>query len=549
MTEKSGESSQTEVLIELARQVDLFHTPEGVGFADVVVDGYRKTFPTRGKRFQLWLMRAFFDACGGAPSAEALRCALGAIDATAKFDSPEERLHVRVAEVDRKIFIDLADETWRAVEVDRSGWRIADRPPVRFWRAPGMGPLPVPERGGSIGELRKFLNLTSEGDTVLTVAWLLAALRGQGPYPVLALSGEQGSAKSTFCAILRALIDPNAVPLRALPRGDRDLFIAANNAHLLAFDNVSSMPPWLSDALCRLATGGGFAVRQLRTDCDEVLFDAARPILLNGIEDIVTRPDLADRAIFLTFEAIPDERRRPERELRAAFETERPRILGALLDIAAHGLAMLPRTELVNLPRMADFALWVTACESAIGPPGAFAAAYNGNRARVVEDVIDADAIATALCALMEMQKTWAGTASKLLHELTPIVDRRVTRSRAWPSSPRAFAGRLRRAATFLRKIGVDVTFAREGRAGTRMIHLARNIPAPHPEHAVPASSPTPGADAADADGLTHSGGEGDSFNVSVNQPEINELRHADDTDAAGPTQEEDGLRYRASKL
>jgi hypothetical protein len=128
-------------------------------------------------------------------------------------------------------------------------------------------------------------------------------------------------------------------PLRALPREDHDLFIAASNGHLLAFDNVSGLPAWISDTLCRLATGGGFAVRQLYSDQDEVLFDAARPVILNGIEDIVTRPDLADRAVFLTLEPIPEDRRRPERELWAAFEAERPRILGVLLDAVAKGLA------------------------------------------------------------------------------------------------------------------------------------------------------------------------------------------------------------------
>ena len=181
---------------------------------------------------------------------------------------------------------------------------------------------------------------------MLVVAWALACLRNRGPYPVIVLSGEQGSAKSTFSAILRALLDPNTAPLRALPREDRDLFIAASNGHVLAFDNVSGLPAWISDTLCRLATGGGFAVRQLYTDQDEVLFDATRPVILNGIEDIVTRPDLADRALFLTLEPIPEELRRPEQELWAAFETERPRILGALLDAVSKGLATLPQTKL-----------------------------------------------------------------------------------------------------------------------------------------------------------------------------------------------------------
>ena len=180
--------------------------------------------------------------------------------------------------------------------------------------------------------LRPFLNVSTDQDFVLIVSWILAALRNKGPYPVIVLSGEQGSAKSFFSAILRALLDPNAAPLRALPREDRDLFIAATNGHVLTFDNVSGLPAWISDTLCRLATGGGFAVRQLYTDQDEILFDATRPVVLNGIEDIVTRPDLADRGLFLTLEPIPEERRKPEKALWAAFNHARPQILGALLD-------------------------------------------------------------------------------------------------------------------------------------------------------------------------------------------------------------------------
>src|SRR6266436_5358975 len=166
-----------------------------------------------------------------------------------------------------------------------------------------------------------------------------------------------------------------ALPPRWLSPEGSDLFIAASNGHVLAFDNVSGLPAWISDTLCRLATGGGFAVRQLYTDQDEVLFDAARPVILNGIEEIVTRPDLADRAVFLTLQPIPEEHRRPEQELWAAFDAARPRVLGVLLDAVVVGLKRLPATRLEKLPRMADFALWATACETALWPTGTFWAA------------------------------------------------------------------------------------------------------------------------------------------------------------------------------
>ena len=390
------------------------------------------------------------------------------IEAKANYDATERIVHIRVGGLDGRLYLDLVDETWRAVEITTTGWRVIDDPPVRFRRAAGMRALPVPVRGGSVETLRSFLNVRSDADFVLVVAWALAALRNRGPYPVIALSGEQGSAKSSFSAILRALLDPNTAPLRALPREDRDLFIAASNGHVLAFDNVSGLPAWISDTLCRLATGGGFAVRQLYTDQDEVLFDATRPVILNGIEDIVTRPDLADRAVFLTLEPIQEERRLPEQELWTAFETERPRILGALLDAVVEGLKRLPETRLEKLPRMADFALWATACEPALWPTGTFWSAYCGNRDEAVEGVIDADPIATGVRAVMATRTVWTGTASDLLGALAEVVGERVAKSKTWPDGPRALAGQLRRAATFLRKIGIEVGFRREGRARTR---------------------------------------------------------------------------------
>jgi len=487
--------TQADILIDLAQSAELFHAPDGTGFADLDINGHRETWPIRAKGFRRWLARRFFEQTGGAPSSEALQSALNVIEAKAHFDAPERTVHVRVGGLEGRLYLDLGDETWRAVEIDAAGWQVIDNPPVRFRRAAGMQALPAPIVGGSVEALRSFLNVRSDADFVLVIAWALACLRNRGPYPVLVLSGEQGSAKSTFSAILRALLDPNTAPLRALPREDRDLFIAASNGHVLAFDNVSGLPAWISDTLCRLATGGGFAVRQLYSDQDEVLFDAARPVILNGIEDIVTRPDLADRALFLTLEPIPEERRRPEQELWAAFEAERPRILGALLDAAAKGLAMLPQTRLDKLPRMADFALWATACEAALWPAGTFWSAYCGNRDEAVEGVIDADPIAAAVRALMAARTEWTGTASELLGALAEMAGERVAKSKTWPDSPRALAGRLRRAATFLRKVGIEIGFEREGRARTRVIRITSGeLPLPETGGVRPSASSAPSA-------------------------------------------------------
>ena len=400
------EPKQADILIGLTTDIDLFHDATGTGYADLEIGGHRETWSLRSKGFKRWIARRYFEETGSAPNSEALYSALNVIEARAHFDAPQRDVFIRVAGQGGKHYLDLADDTWHAVEIDQAGWRLVERPPVRFRRSSGMQPLPAPEPGGTIELLQPFLNV-SRDDFVLVVAWALAVLRDRGPYPVIALSGEQGSAKSTFSAILRALLDPNSAPLRALPREDRDLFIAASNGHVLAFDNISRLPAWISDTLCRLATGGGFAVRQLYTDQDEVLFEATRPVILNGIEEVVTRADLADRAIFLTLEPIPEESRRPEAELWTEFDKVRPQILGVLLDAISSGLRKLPETRLEGLPRLADFALWATACEGALWPTGTFMAAYSGNRDEAVESVIESDSVAAAVRALMAERTEW----------------------------------------------------------------------------------------------------------------------------------------------
>ena len=461
------------MLMDLADSAELFHTATGTAYADLAIDGHRETWPVRGPRFRAWLRRRYYEATGDALNAAALNAALNLLEARAQFDGPERTVHVRVAEHEGRIYLDLADQAWRAVDIGPDGWRVVGEPPVRFRRPAGLLPLPIPQRGGSLGELRSFLNLPGEDELVLVVAWLLATLRHGGPYPLLVISGEQGSAKTVLSKMLRELVDPNAAPVRTLPREERDLFIAANNGHVMAFDNLSDMPPWLSDTLCRLASGGSFAIRQLYTDQDEVLFDAARPIILNGIEDVITRPDLADRALFLTLPPILETRRRPEQELWREFELARPRLLGALLDAVSHGLRVLPDVHLQRLPRMADFAHWAAAWETALWPSGTFARAYAANRRAAVEDAIDADPVAARVREIMAERSAWAGSATDLLRAEADFAADGVSRSRpGWPNNPRALAGRLRRAQTALRTLGIEIAFNREGRAGRRIIRM-----------------------------------------------------------------------------
>ena len=304
----------------------------------------------------------------------------------------------------------------------------------------------------------KFLNLKTEHDLVLVVAWILAALRDKGPYPILKIWGQEGSAKSTTVDFLRALIDPYRASKRSFPRDDRDLYVGAKNSHVLSYDNISTIPEWLSNSLCRLATGGAFATRVLYTDDDEQLFEATRPIILNGVDNFIMRFDLADRSIVLEQQLIPQRRRRLEDELKAEFAAEQPRILGLLFDLMSHGIRELPNTKSEVWPRMADFAQWATACCSMVWEDGVFKDAYNQNRQRSTRSAIEDDPVATELVNLVnEEQPEWKGTTSGLLAVLSTMVGEKVAKSKRWPTEPRELTSRLEKARASLRRVGITM--------------------------------------------------------------------------------------------
>jgi hypothetical protein len=439
---------QSAILLQILKGAALFHDPDGIAYADIKIKGHRETWKVRSLGFRDWLIGSFHRKTDGAPNNDAMQQALRVAEAKAKFNGPERRVHVRIAGRNGNIiYIDLADADWRAIKIDANGWTVVKRPAARFVRSKGMLPLPMPARGGNIDKLRDFINVKADDNFILIIAWALAALRDTGPYPVLTAIGEQGSAKSTLMEILRLLIDPNGAPLRSPPRDDRELLIAATNAHLLAYDNLSGLPSWLSDGLARISTGAAHATRQLYHDQEEVLMKAERPIALNGITDIINRADLADRCIFVTAERILDKDRKPKQELLAAFDAERPRIFGALLDAVAHGIKILPTVTTTHWPRMADFAKWATACEGAFAKAGSFLAAYQSNRTEAVDTLLDDDLVAMAV---QNLRLPWEGSARQMLDALSAVTDPAHAAAKDWPKGARALSARLSRLAPLL---------------------------------------------------------------------------------------------------
>jgi hypothetical protein len=415
------------------------------------------------------------------------------------------------------VYLDLGDPTWRAVEVTADGWRVVTDPPVRFRRGRALLALPVPMPGGTLDALRDVIHVGSEDDWRLLAAWLIGAMRASGPYPPLALDGEQGSGKSTTARMLRRVIDPSGAELRAEPREIRDLMIAASGGWIVALDNVSHLQPWLSDALCRISTGGALSTRQLYTDGDEHIVEAIRPILITGITSVITRGDLQDRTITVTLPTIPDQRRRPERDLWAAYDRSRPQVLGALLAVVSLALRRESTIQLASLPRMADWARWVTAAEPSLGiEDGAILLAYAGSRHQATEQTLDGDPLAVAIRALT---RPWEGTAAELLTRLTPAG----RAPRGWPESPRGLSGALRRLAPQFRRVGIKVsTDHREGGSGRRLIAIEDAGP---PQSRPSQPPPTP-------DLAGHlSDGYGDGCDTSEDRPSQHEAPHRNGCD------------------
>ena len=343
------QASQSSFLVDLATsRCDLFCDPTGEAYASFVAahatGEHRETHRLRSKSFNLWLRLLFYAERNGAPSSEAMTSAVRTLMAKAHFDGDRRDVYLRTASTDGKIYLDMCDPQWRAIEIDAEGFRIVDEPPVHFRREAGMLALPAPPAPSKIDpkrgieRLRDVLRLRDKRDFVVIAAWLLAALAGRSPYAVMIFLGEPGATKTSAAYAVRSIIDPNSSPLRAKPKDPHDVFVAATHSLVVGYNNLSSVPDWLSDTICVVSEGSGESRRELFTDADESLIIACAPFLLTGIENVVKRGDLAQRTLYVHLASVPDGKRMTEQTFKARFRGDHADLIGALCAAASVGL-------------------------------------------------------------------------------------------------------------------------------------------------------------------------------------------------------------------
>lgn len=476
-----GGGSMADQLVELVRDdasIELFHAQGDSehGYATVKEEERSANFVIDGTSFRGWLTKTYLDVHGRAPTAEALANAINTLKALAIHRGKEHPVALRVGSDGADVYLDLGGESWRAVRISSGKWDLVRNSPVRFVRSASMRELPAPTCGGSIERLWPLVNIQNKDHQILFVCWLVAALCPSGPYPILMLHGQQGSAKSFTTSVARRLVDPNSADLRRPPKSEEDLMVSAGCNHVQALENLSNLPDWLSDALCALSTGSGFATRQLYTNKEESVIQACRPVILNGIPALGTRGDFVERCVNLELPPIEPGNRKSSSELEQVFLRLQAEILGALLDILAKVLQLLPSIKLTEMPRMADFAKLGVAVERACGwPDGSFLLAYARN-AEGMNLLALESGLGGLLAPLVEGELAqrepgagWPLSMKELLKRLRDSVYDDRERRRWLPSSERGLRTGLDRLAPILKAIGILVTYPSRTREGAQV--------------------------------------------------------------------------------
>ena len=457
---KSKQDNQDK-LQSLLRDLELIHGDDGTPYAEFEVDGRKRLCPVDSSASHSILQDRFFEKYNSLPDKKALEPVISRLCFLAK-KKERTKVFTRIARDGDSVVIDLGNQSYDCLVVDREGWRISYPPPLKFARPPGMLPLPYPQPGGELSTFKGLLNLESEDDFIILLSFLVSSLFPSKEFAILILQGPQGSGKSSVTQIVKELLDPSKPVLRSFPRREDEIFIGAQNSHVLCFDNLSGLSPSASDSICKIATGCGIATRKLYTNHEEVFIEISKPVVINGIDCLSSRPDLADRAVVIHLPKVSEKMRIKSSEFWDRFNQMKPQLLGCLLDALSSALENRDSLNLQELPRMADFAVTSCAALKHFGyEPAQTIAALLNNRREVALDSIETSTVARALRSFAGKITFWRGSSAELCEVLRLEVSDDESRWSHCFRSPTTIAKELNRLAPSLRLNGIEVTLTR----------------------------------------------------------------------------------------
>lgn len=441
-------------------RLHFWRTADGEPYVEVTEKGQRIFLPIKSEAFRTYLYAQVPDKL---LTSHAVNEIVFWATATAK-SAPVEEAWMRVGKKEGCIYYDLGD---RSVRITSLNWEVGGEGP-RFIRTPAMlGQVEPCKTSRSLQDLLGSLVNATPHQIDLMAGWLVGAMMPGGPYPVLIINGEEGTAKTTATRLLRRIVDPHELDIRPPPKTARDLIAQVKNSYVFALDNVSSIRQELSDSLCRLATGAPMGGRQLYSDYYEAAFPACRPVILNGIPEFVEMPDLMSRSINIQLSPIDSTKRIDDVTFWQKVDEVLPEIMGALFSSVSRALANYDKVKLPNLPRMATFMRW---CCAAFGED--WAETFSRVEKESVAHLIEHDTIAQALITFMEGKDTCTMTAQLWLDHLvttTPTLE-------FWPKTVKQFMNRLDRIKGTLKKTNfVIIRHGRERKTGRTILEIRRS--------------------------------------------------------------------------